>query len=260
MRIAFLIIFYLFTLPAQAAERQKFDVTYAMYTGGVRMIDINTNFNLSAKKYTVRTKAATIGIFETLLPWQGVFETSGQTGFKPVRHDYTVTWRGDGEQSTFFYNPAGKFQSMQKTKNGKTEKTQIDADITKGTTDLLTTTIRLFEHFQKTGSCKLDVLTFDNARSFITRFTDAGQINLNNPRLSAYTGPAHGCAVEIIPQKGNWPKKPRGWLRIQQQAKNKLPILWLAKPEPDLPVIPVRVDIHTKYGDVIAHLKTISRK
>jgi hypothetical protein len=242
-------------MAATPAGADPLTATYGLYTGGVRMIDVDATLDLGSE-YHLRTDARTIGIFEKILPWSGVFKTSGAGDFKPVRHDYAVKWRGDTERSTFLYDPPGVFTSMTQTKDGETTENPIDLDIARDTRDLLSTLALMLDQYERTGSCASDVLTFDNARSFIVRFADAGDGVMDNPNLSTYTGPARACTVEIIPQKGKWPKKPRGWLRIQEQAKKdgRLPALWLAKPAEGKPVIPVRVDIHTKYGDVIAHL------
>ncbi len=260
-RLWFLIVLsvLLAAMPARAGDTSQTSATYGLYTGGVRMIDVSAAFDIAPKHYAVRTDARTIGIFETLLPWTGTFETTGGAGFRPTHHDYTVGWRKKPEHATFTYDASGNLTGLTVTKNGKTVENAVDPDIAKNTRDLLSAQMVLFDTFARTGKCTLDVLAFDNARSFLIRYKDAGDITLNNPKLSVYTGPAHGCTVEIVPQKGNWPKKPRGWLRIQAQSKDggKLPTLWLAKPAPDKPVIPVRVDIHTKYGDVIAHLKAL---
>jgi hypothetical protein len=249
----------LFAFAANAAENQPVKATYGLFTGGVRMIEVQALFDLQPKSYDVRTDAKTIGIFQKMLPWKGTFETTGTDAYKPLKHDYTVKWRGDVQTGTFIYEPAGVFKSMTRTENDEDRTEPLAADITDGTKDLLSALMTAVQNYEKNKTCEGDVLTFDNSRSFIVRFKDAGDGLLNNPKLSTYTGPAHACTVEIIPQKGKWPKKPRGWLRIQQQAKegNQLPTIWLAKPKPELPVIPVRVDIHTKYGDVFAHLTKV---
>jgi hypothetical protein len=252
------LVVLLWAAPALAADPAPFTASYGLYTGGVHMITVDTIFDLQPKAYEVHTDAKTIGIFSKLLPWSGKFDTRGENpDFRPLEHNYTVSWRGNVETSTFYYQPAGTFKNMTLTKKGATVENPVGPEIAQGTRDLLSTIMIAFKHFEDEGSCAGQILTFDNARSFYVKFTDAGNTMMDNPKISSYQGPAHGCAVEIIPQKGKWPKKPRGWLRIQQQAGNQLPILWLARPRADLPAIPVRVDIHTKYGDVIAHLTGI---
>jgi hypothetical protein len=260
MRYLLLALFCLFALPAKAAETAPFTATYGLYTGGVRMIEVTAKFDLQPASYVTSINAKTVGLFSKLLPWSGKFDTTGvNPGYKPSAHNYAVTWMGNVDKATFAYDPPGEFKSMTQTKKGVNVENPAGADIAAGTRDLLSTVLVAFRQFDDKGTCAGDILTFDNARSFIVRFADAGETELNNDKLSAYTGPAHACTVEIIPQKGKWPKKPRGWLRIQQQAKEggRLPVLWLASPRPGLPAIPVRVDIHTKYGDVIAHLTAV---
>lgn len=238
--------------PADAAESIRAD--YALMAGGVRMIDVNATFDLQQKKYKVRTEAKTIGVFAKILPWTGAFETTGVENYLPTNHAYDVGWRGHNEKRGFVYDPPGVLKSMYLVEDNQTRDAPVDADMAKDTRDMLSAIMAMIDRFERNGSCAGDTLSYDGKRSFIIRVKDAGEATMNNPNLSSYTGLAHGCSVEIIPQKGKWPKKPRGWLRIQKQAEGRLPVIWLAHPKKDAIAIPVRVDIHTKYGDVIAHL------
>lgn len=249
--------------PAQAqAQAPGVNASYGLYTGGARMIDVDTHIDLSPNTYVISTNAATRGLFARLLPWQGNFKTTGAKNFQPKSHDYTVNWRKDSETLSFAYAPAGTLKSVTEIKSGTgTDKTPDDMSIAAGTRDLLSTIALLLSHFEKTGDCTLDTLTFDGKRSLTVQTRNAGQTTLNNPALSTYTGAATGCSVKIIPQKGDWPKKPRGWLRIQQmgESDNRLPVIWLAKPDGAPHPIPVRIDIFTKYGNVIAHLQGLNQ-
>src|SRR5690606_26648063 len=132
-------------------------------------------------------------------------------------------------------------------------------DIAQGTRDMLSAGGMVLKRDATTGKRAGGTLAFDGKRGLTIKVTHAGDAGLNNAKLSSDTGPADGCAGRIIQGTGKRQTKPRGWMRIQQMGEKdgKLPVLWLAKPASDTPVIPVRIDIHTKYGDVIAHLTNV---
>ncbi|HEY8964450.1 MAG TPA: DUF3108 domain-containing protein [Alphaproteobacteria bacterium] len=257
MRFVLPLLLCLIAAPAWAESAKA---TYGLYTGGVKMIDVTSDVDIGSQSYTMKTVGATTGIFKTLLPWTGTFDTTGEGNFLPTKHTYAVAWRGDSETLTFNYEKPGVLKSVTKTKeDGTVEDATPEADISDGTRDLLSALGMMMKRYADTGKCAGDTLVFDGKRSLTVQIADAGDTTMNNAELSVYQGPAHGCAVKIIQGKGKWPKKPRGWMRIQQMGEKdgKLPIIWLAKPINSGPVMPVRIDIHTKYGDVIAHLTSV---
>jgi len=256
MRLALAALLCLLSAPAFAAP---VNATYGLYTGGVKMIDVKATLDFKPDSYHMRTEASTIGIFAKLLPWSGVFDTLGVSEFQPSKHDYTVKWRGDSETLSFAYAPAGKLTSVTKIEGDKKTDETPDSDVAQGTRDMLSAVGMVLKRYESTGKCAGDTLAFDGKRSLTIQTRDVGTVTLNNPKLSSYTGPAHGCSIKIVQGKGKWPKKPRGWMKIQQmgEKEGKLPVLWIARPSAEGPVIPVRIDIHTKFGDVIAHLTSV---
>jgi hypothetical protein len=78
-------------------------------------------------------------------------------------------------------------------------------------------------------------------------------------KYNRYNGMAEICEVEIVPVAGKWRDKPRGWMNIQGQAKEKgqLPRLWFGQVEEGFPAIPVRMTIKTNYGTMLMHLQDV---
>lgn len=58
------------------------------------------------------------------------------------------------------------------------------------------------------------------------------------------------------PDQGKWRKKPRGWLSIQEQGRQKgaLPTIWLGQMGADKTYIPVKIRVKTDYGTLFMHL------
>ena len=71
-----------------------------------------------------------------------------------------------------------------------------------------------------------------------------------------YEGSAEKCTVEVRPVAGRWHEKPRGWMSIQEQGREKgmLPTVWMAKMNENGPAVPVTVRVKTDYGTLFMHL------
>ena len=62
--------------------------------------------------------------------------------------------------------------------------------------------------------------------------------------------------MEIKPVAGGWSEKPRGWLSIQEQGRDRgmMPTVWLANVSDDGPAVPVKIRVKTAYGTLFMHL------
>jgi hypothetical protein len=54
----------------------------------------------------------------------------------------------------------------------------------------------------------------------------------------------------------------RGWMAVQNhtEARKKPPTLWMAQLEEKGPMVPVRMEIASSYGTVVAHLTGMQNK
>jgi len=89
----------------------------------------------------------------------------------------------------------------------------------------------VMENYGKTGKCEGTSLVFDGKRSFEQKFVHEENVELTASKYNIYEGPAAKCTVEVVPKKGKWHSKPRGWLSIQEQGREKgtMPTVWLAE-------------------------------
>lgn len=245
---------------AHAAGRTRLDASYAMYTGGFDVVEIEGHYDFGTH-YNFNLTAFTRGILGKLAPWKGILETSGARGksgvYMPSTHSFLNRWRSKVEVTSFSYDRQGRFVAMQRTdEDGRLQTPEVEPELTKGTVDMLSALGIVLDGFEKTGRCTASVPVFDGRRRFNMKFTDAGATVIKPGRYSIFSGDARMCTVEIVPVAGKWHEKPRGWMSIQEQsrAENKLPRLWIGRPAPDAPAIPVRFEVYTRYGTILMHL------
>lgn len=263
MRALLLALCLFISLPALAAEknRDSFEVTYAMYTGGFDVVEIDGFFKRTGSAYEMEMLAFTKGLLGSLAPWKGELNSKGKVSKKgdytPNYHRFSSWWRSKEERTTFLYDASGKFKSMELIEENGTKNTDpVDPELTSGTKDMLTALAVMLDHYKKHGNCSVSVPSFDGKRKFNMVFKDTGDAEIKSGRYSIFAGKARTCTIEIVPVAGLWREKARGWMSVQDQGKkgNKLPKLWIAKPAENLPVIPVRFDVFTNYGSIVMHL------
>ncbi len=237
-------------------------MNYDVYAGGIHAVkaDMVLDYRDSGH-YSMVFGAETRGLLGSLAPWQGTFESRGwalKDGKRvPEVHESIAMWREEREVKTYRYGKDGSFKDLTTLYKGKKPKTKIpDKDLTKGTTDALTATILTMEHLSDGGNCEGEKEVFDGKRRYKLIFKHIRFAMLEKTKYNAYSGPAAECSVEVKPVSGSWHKKPRGWLSIQEQGRERgtMPTVWMAQVTENAVVVPVRVRVKTAYGTLFMHM------
>ena len=87
-------------------------------------------------------------------------------------------------------------------------------------------------------------------------FKEKGTVELKASRWNVYEGSAIECTAEVQPIAGKWHEKPRGWMSIQEQGRERgtIPTVWFAKITEGQPAVPVKVRVKTSYGTLFMHM------
>lgn len=237
-------------------------MVYEVYAGGVNAVTATFDVGYGVeRRYNMSLHAKTRGFLEKLVPWSGTFETAGwrmpQGGGRPETHKSTAVWRGENDSKEYNYGKDGSFRSLKAFEAGKdvTPKT-IDDALTQGTTDALTAALHAMEGVAEKGSCNSSAEIFDGSRRYRLVFRQEAEDEMERNRYNIYRGKAMRCSAEVSPVAGKWRDKPRGWMSIQEQGRDKgsLPTVWLAQIDEDTPAVPVKIRVKTDYGTLFMHL------
>lgn len=254
----------LFILPASAQaqnlKKGQQELQFDVYAGGIHALQANLDIDKSASsKYNLELGAKTYGLLGKLAPWHGTFETSGWQGapHKPQQHRSITTWRNEEEIKTYKYNKDGTFAgySIKDDKNDGSPK-EVEKELVEGTSDVLTATLNTMEAVAKNNKCEGETEIFDGKRRYKLIFRQKREVTLEASRWNVYAGPAVECTAEVEPAGGKWHEKPRGWMSIQEQGRDRgtMPTVWFAKMVEDQPAVPVKVRVKTSYGTLFMHL------
>jgi hypothetical protein len=243
------------------ASDQIQKMIYDVYAGGFHVVQADVTIDTSnSQHYELFMGAKTHGFLGKVAPWQGTFETNGWKNggdLQPQLHRSSAIWRGEEEIKSYNYSKDGGFQSLVIKDHDKPEETEdIDAALTQGTTDALTAGLLVFEQVARGEECTGSSEVFDGKRRFEQIFTYDETDDLSASKYNIYSGPAQKCTVEIKPISGKWHDKPRGWLSIQEQGRERgmMPTVWLANVKDGGPAIPVKIRVKTAYGTLFMHL------
>ncbi len=236
-------------------------MAYSVYAGGINAVNATLSVDMAAaNRYRMMLSARTRGFLARLAPWHGSFETEGwKVGdmFRPQLHRSTSVWNDETEIKEYYYTKEGDLENLKITEQGKDKSpSEIEKDLTANTTDALTATLLVMHGIQEKGGCEGASEVFDGKRRYLLKFRSEGQTTMQKSSYNLYSGPAVICEVEIEPKGGAWHSRPRGWLSIQEQGRKKgyLPKIWLANIIEGGPAVPVKVQVKTDYGALMAHL------
>lgn len=247
------------TKPVADARQE---MTYDVYAGGFHVVSADLTVDLAKKaNYLLRLGAATHGMLGRLAPWTGIFQTQGWYDAKkdkprPDLHFSDTTFRNERELTEFFYNKNGTFKEFKKTNEEQKGHEDIPPELSDGTTDVLSATLEVMSRIAQTRECVGRDEIFDGSRRYALVYGNSEETIVPKSDLNVYQGPATMCTVEVKPIAGKWHEKPRGWMSIQEQGREKgtMPTVWFAQMAEGEPAVPVKIRVKTDYGTLFMHL------
>jgi hypothetical protein len=250
------------TPPAKIKTTDQL-MSYDVYAGGFHVVSANLDVKLAKKdSYFLRLAAYTHGMLAKLAPWKGVFKTDGwydakNAAAQPKLHQSDTTWRDEEEVTQFHYNKDGSFKEYRiKNDQENGPKPPEPPSLADDSTDVLSSTLKVMNKIAVGGKCEGTDKIFDGARSYNLVFHEKNKVDMKATELNVYAGPATECTVEVKPIAGKWHSKPRGWMSIQEQGREKgtMPTVWFAQMAPGEPAVPVKIRVKTDYGTLFMHL------
>lgn len=239
----------------------KLALQYDVYAGGFKALNASLVMALDDQAYDLSLEARTEGFIGDLFPWKASYTTSGHAekgALMPSIHTERSTWRNTVKVTEMSYGPQGKVLKATVHEGDKTTvKRDIDESLTKDTMDLLTGTLTMLQTVKNSEKCQGKFPVFDGKRRFNIVLKDEGKETLSPTKYSKFEGEARRCTVKVEPVAGFKKKdEKRGWMAVQghTEARKKPPTLWLGRMKDSGQVVPVRMEIASDYGSVVAHL------
>jgi hypothetical protein len=98
------------------------------------------------------------------------------------------------------------------------------------------------------SECRGSLPVFDGRRRYDLMFTDVGLADVPRARGAMYSGPARRCRADIKPLAGFW--RPDS---LHDERPSRMEY-WIASPRPELPPVPVYLELSSPRGILKIHL------
>ena len=253
------------SLRYKVKTKHKLDLHYSVYAGGFEALHASLVMNLDKKAYGLKVIATTEGLIGDLFPWRASYITTGHTQdgrLVPAVYTARSTWRKNEKITEMDYGPGGRILKST-TQDGEktTVKRDFKAELTRHTLDMLTGVLAMLQSVKNTSNCAGAFPVFDGKRRFNIVLKNDGQEMLTPSSYSDYKGMALRCTLTVQPVAGfSKEDQKRGWLAVQHhtEARHMLPTLWLGRLKGTGQVVPVKMEIASEFGAVVADLSSSS--
>lgn len=226
-------------------------LTYRIYYGGFEVLRLTVDLRMAPENYALEMKFRTLGVIGALFPWTMRAYSHGlltRNGVRPVAAGHRNSWRGNQRWVELRYPSRGPIVvDAHPPEEG--DKPSPESLI--GAIDLASAVVAMTRTLDKDRNCGDRLPVFDGRRRYDLLFKGLGDSVIRRSGYSAFAGPVVKCRVGMDRLAGfrKSHKSYGGWGAADRAAS-----VFMGRPFIDAPPVPVRIEIETRWGDVIAHL------
>lgn len=233
-----------------APDKREVDLDYAIYFGGIEVIELDVGLALDGAHYGVEAAMKTRGFVARMLPWSLRASSKGRLDsgrVRPQEAHSENTWRGKKGWVTLRFDDRGPRVVSAKPVR---EPAEIPPDEMRDALDVASAILYLSRTAEAGRACDTRVPVFDGRRRFDFVLDRLGEQQMVRDRYSAFTGTALACQVSMQVLHGK--KRERDYGGFGSQGRTAT--IWLATIFEGVPPMLVRIEYDTRWGLIIAHL------
>lgn len=245
--------------PAARAAEPPVLAAYTAYFSGFSVATLDAALYFDAERYRLAALMRTAGILaafvrgEQTAEVEGLVQPASSVGLAPTRYAMEGRWR-DRLRRIAMRWPGGQPEVLALIPANTEEREPVPLELQRGTIDTMTALVSLLRRATETGRCEGEAALFDGRRRTDVAARTDGEDTLHPHRWGIFAGRALRCTVEGRQIAGFWSGQNRDEAGTPRSAT-----AWLARPEPGMPLIPVRIEAETGWGPVYIHLTRIGR-
>ena len=239
--------------------RQTYDLSlrYEAYYSGFHVASGSALIRRDPDHYTVRSTAEARGIFDWFTGWRGQALSEGAVDaagfFRPARHSNSGVWRGTERSTDLGFRPDGTIRVQRTAPPEPDEVTPIPNGMIDGSVDPISVALSLSETLSGGGVCKGAFPIFDGSRRYDVAVEPEAAQMFKESSYSIFAGEAVGCRLSVE-RIGGFRTDPSFKTEPDDGDPEPDRVVWVGRPSPDFPPVPVRVEVQTKSGRILLHL------
>lgn len=232
---------------------QKFiSLDYEAYFGGMHIGSVRADISLRQDAYRVEGVARARGILDWFSEWRGTAVShGGLTDWRdprPIAHENEGHWRGKKRWLKMTYLGEGRIDVDEESPPDQNELTPIPRDALIGTIDPISALVGTSGILAEGGACTGALKMYDGRRRYNLSVTDRGTRTLEPNEYNIYDGETRLCAVDVD-RIGGFRKEQSKYSKTARDRE-----VMVAKPFPESPPLPVRINVETAFGTLVVHL------
>jgi hypothetical protein len=257
-RIVGALIALILSVPqAHAANETDLALGYAVYVGGVRALSLGIDIDTGIRAYDMKLALKTEGLIGRMFPWSMDAFSRGRfadDSIRPASAGQRSLWNGKERATNLAYQADGTVAVSAIPPQDDAARPAVPAEQTVGTVDLVSAILAVLKHVEAGAPCQASVPVFDGRRRYDFTARPLGNTVLRKNAYSKFEGEAMACRVFVRPVNGFTPRRNI----IDLTNENALTV-WIARLQPDLPPVPVKLDMDTDLGAIRAHIANARR-
>ncbi len=233
---------------------------YDIYVGGLHALAVTVDVTQDGPRYRATAAGQTKGLIDFLFAWTSRVKATGQRhedGYRPQLFISASHWRGKARARRLDFFGGGAYR-LERTPPRKAagKRQPLPPEMIRHTVDPLTAGLKAIDHLVRAGSCGGTIRVFDGKRRYDIAFTDEGADVVEPSRLSIFRGPARRCRFTMDRIHGF---KKRHYTNFWNDSEDNGHGMWdfevwVARPKPGVPPVPVRFEGEIYLGSVMIHL------
>jgi Protein of unknown function (DUF3108) len=226
-------------------------LAYRVYYGGFQVLRLAVDIRMAPENYAMEMNFRTLGLIGRMFPWTMRAYANGrltENGVRPVTAGQRNSWRGRQRWVELRY--PGRSPVVADARPAANEDLPSPESLI-DTIDLASAILAVSRKLGMDRGCALRLPVFDGRRRYDLRFRGLGDATIRRNGYSVFAGPVIRCRAEMKRLEGfeSRQKSYGGWGEADRAA-----VVFMGRPFTDAPPVPVRIEIQTRWGDVMAHL------
>ena len=243
------------TPPAFASNERYLSLTYDVFYGGIKATSLEIDITLGDLAYRLKSKAVARGPFGWITGFIADAMSEGylnDNDVSPREHNARSKWFGEQRSVALRPGTNGVVDTTVVPLPEKDDRDPVRLTSTIGTLDPLSASLKAARDIQRNDACEQTVPIFDGRRRYNLIFRDTIRTSIEGEH---YSGPVLLCRLDLT--------RIAGFSRKPFMPRPKEPpeaFVWLARINPDVPPIPVRLQVDSSIATTVIHLTGVSHE
>ncbi len=232
-----------------------FRLSYDVYKSGFRALSLDFDVALGDGNYRTDARLESAGIIGWLFEWRLDATSAGElqeaATIVPQQHRRANSWRGKVRSVEIAYQAGVPAEVRAEPPYSERPELAVAAELLPGAVDPMSAVTAIVLANANGPLCRPTTAVYDGRRRYDAQLTPLGRKTLQASNFAAFAGAADGCRMSI--------ERIAGFKPDDERMQNLTIDIWLADVGTGAGRVPVRLELHTPWGNGFAHLARAER-